>query len=300
MVSGLFLVSLISIGATSSTTEQERFKAHFTRGEALYERGEYGAAIWNFRQADGVRATPEVAFDLAKCHEKIGDRAFSTYYYRLYLHRSPKANDALEVAERIGAALAHAESEGRGLLEVDSDVAGKATVNGQSFAEFPVAVFLPPGDYEISSQFPSGPRKKLAQIRTGKTTKVVFDVSAPPLIATSEPQSFAPSAAIAAKSPPSRRQVMRVGSLVLLGASALAIVSGTVFGAMAQSDARRYETERGVSLRSNEASDLIDSANARGGTANVLWATGLGTAAAGGALFVLSMPEPGIKWGANP
>ena len=52
-------------------------------------------------------------------------------------------------------------------------------------------------------------------------------------------------------------------------------------------------------LRVSEASELVSSSNARAGTANVLWAMGLGTAAAGGVLFVLSMPEPGMKGGAG-
>jgi hypothetical protein len=295
MVSGVFLVALISIGATGPT-EQERFKAYFTQGEALYERGEFGAAIWNFRQADQLRVTPEVAFDLAKCHEKLGDRAFSTYYYRLYLHRSPKANDALEVAERIGAALAQAESEGRGLLEVESEVPGKATVNGQTFAEFPIALFLPPGDYEIAAQFPSGSRKLLGQIKTGKTTKVVFDAPAPPLLLANEDKAYAPKAELAAQAGPSRREIMRVGSLAMFGASALALVGGTAFGLMSQGDANRYQTERS-SLHVREASELVASANARASAANMLWAAGLAGAAAGGVLFVLSMPEPGLKSG---
>src|SRR4051812_12579990 len=67
--------------------EKERFKAYFTQGEKLYAQGEYGAAIWNFRRADRLLATPEVIYDLAKCYEKLNDVAFATYYYRLYLKR---------------------------------------------------------------------------------------------------------------------------------------------------------------------------------------------------------------------
>src|SRR5438874_364457 len=90
-------------------TEQEHFKTFFTKGEQLYGQGEYGAAIWNFREAETIRLTPEVAFDLAKCHEKIGDLAFATFYYRQYLKRAPNASDALDVAERVGTVLAKAE-----------------------------------------------------------------------------------------------------------------------------------------------------------------------------------------------
>ena len=115
--------------------EQERFKVYFTQGETLYQQGDYGAAIWNFRQADSIRITPEVAFDLAKCHEKLNDVAFATFWYRQYLKRAPNATDALDVAERVGNVLARAEGEGRGLLEVTSPGATDLTVNKASFAE---------------------------------------------------------------------------------------------------------------------------------------------------------------------
>src|SRR5439155_1140374 len=71
----LALLVLLTFTATDvalpGNAEQERFEGFFTKGEQLYGQGEYGAAIWNFREADSIRLTPEVAFDLAKCHEKI-------------------------------------------------------------------------------------------------------------------------------------------------------------------------------------------------------------------------------------
>src|SRR5262245_54581287 len=179
------LISLVSTAGEVTlpgAAEQERFKAYFTQGEALYSQGEYGAAIWNFRQADSIRVTPEVAFDLAKCHEKLNDVAFSTFYYRQYLKRAPNANDALDVAERVGTVLAKAEAEGRGLLEVLSPGAIDVAINKASFAEAPVAVFLAPGEYEVSAKFPSGVKTMVAQIRTGKTTPISFEPMPPPLI----------------------------------------------------------------------------------------------------------------------
>src|SRR5687768_7892831 len=162
--------------------EQERFKAYFTKGEELYTQGEYGAAIWNFRQADSIRLTPEVAFDLAKCHEKLGDVAFATFWYRQYLKRAPNASDALDVAERVGTVLARAEGEGRGLLEVVSPGAVDLNINKASFAEGPVAMFLAPGEYELSARFPSGVKTMVTQIRTGKTTPITFEPMPPPLL----------------------------------------------------------------------------------------------------------------------
>jgi hypothetical protein len=276
----------------------ERFKTLFTLGESLYAQGEYGAAIYNFRQADALRITPEVAYDLAKCHEKLGDTAFSTFYYRLYMRRAPNASDALDVAERVGAELAHAEAEGRGLLEVEATGSGKATVDGQTFAEFPVAVFLPPGDYELTATFPSGLKKRLVSIRTGKTTTLHFEPMPPPLVmAEAGAEEWVPDAEIATTNKPGgKRSGARIASYVVLGASAAALAAGTMFGAMANGDAGRLQTEtQKKNIGIGEANDLQKSANGKAGTANLLWIAGGVGAVAGGVMFVMTMPEPGMK-----
>ncbi|MFZ5469081.1 MAG: hypothetical protein ACOZIN_06525 [Myxococcota bacterium] len=268
----------------------EHFKALVLQGEALFEQGEYGAAIYQFRLADGVQKTPEVAFNLAKCHEKIGDEAFAAYYYRLYLRRAPSARDALEVAGRVGGALVAAEASGRGFLEVEAEGAVNAAIQGQSYPETPVATFLPPGDYELSAEFPSGVKKLLVQLRTGKVTTVSFEPLPPPLLT---PESVL-SAELAEAG--ATRKALRVASYATFGASAAALIAGTVVGAMASSDAGQLSSGRGQ-LTVSQARAVAASANGKGGTANLLWiASGVG-AAAGGVLFVFSLPEPGMKEG---
>ena len=148
-----FVLLQAPLAAPGGPAEQERFKAYFTKGESLYGAGEYGAAIWNFRKADTIRLTPEVVYDLAKCHEKLGDVAFTTYYFRQYLKRAPNASDALSVAERVGVVLAQAEAEGRGLLEVVAPGAEQITIGTRTFTEAPAVLFLPPGEFEVSASF---------------------------------------------------------------------------------------------------------------------------------------------------
>jgi hypothetical protein len=276
--------------------EQERFKAFFTQGESLYQQGEYGAAIWNFRQADAIRVTPEVAFDLAKCHEKLGDVAFATFYYRQYLKRAPNATDALDVAERVGTVLAKAEGDGRGLLEVSSPGAVDLSVNRQRFAEGPVAMFLPPGEYEISARFPSGVRTMVAQIRTGKTTPIAFEPVPPPLIDASSAQ------VMIAQGPKKPLNVLRVSSYAVAGAGLALLVTGIAFGAMSSSEGTRCCSPNGdKTLTPSQQQQLADSANSKAVVANLTLFPGIAATLAGGAMFVVSMvlPEPGQK-GASP
>jgi hypothetical protein len=276
--------------------EKERFKAYFTQGEKLYSQGEYGAAIWNFRRADRQLATPEVIYDLAKCHEKLGDTAFATYYYRLYLKRSPSATDALDVAERVGTALSAAEANGRGLLEIEVTGGEKIKVGNYEFPEGPIAIFLPPGDFEVTGVFPEGTKRVVAQLRTGKTTSLVFEPMSPPMV---DAKQGAPADAVsvrknAAGGGPS---AMRVTSFAVAGLGVAALAVGTVMGVLASGEASQLRTDK--SLNYTQAQSLANAANSKGLMANVLWGVGGAAVAGGVVMFIVSIPEPGMKRGGS-
>jgi len=285
------LLSLTSITLKASdvsmpgAAEQERFKAYFTQGETLYQQGEYGAAIWNFRQADGIRVTPEVAFDLAKCHEKLGDVAFATFWYRQYLKRAPNANDALDVAERVGTVLARAEGEGRGLLEVVSPGATDLSINKASFAEDPVALFLPPGEYELSAKFPSGTKTMVTQIRTGKTTPITFEPMPPPLIDSSNAEPI-----VAGRAPSRPINKVRLLSIAAIGLGVALGATGIAFGVMSTGEASRCcGPNADKTLSVSAANELAQSANTKAYIANgTLW-PGIGFLVVGLALLTVTL-----------
>jgi tetratricopeptide (TPR) repeat protein len=289
-VTSLLLALLLSAPAPvyrPGADEAQRFKAWFTRGEQLFEQGDFGAAIYNFRKADGLRVTPEVAFDLAKCHEKLGDLGYAIHYYRVYLRRSPNATDAPEVAEKVGKALASAEVEGRGFLEVEAVGASGLTLNGRQFPESPLAVLMSPGDYELSAKFPAGPRKMMVQVRTGRAIHVDFEPLPPPMLAVSE---ALPPGALEGDGAPGRR--LRVASLVTGSLGVAALVAGTVLGVLARGDATRAQDK---ALRFPDAEAAASAANSKGLVANVLWGVGGASLASGAIMFVFSMPEPGLE-----
>ncbi len=275
--------------------EARRFKEAFERGEALFKEGDFGAAVANFREADHARMTPEVAYDLARCHERLGDQAFSILYYRLYMRRAPNAPDTLEVAERVGTALAKAEADGRGFLELDAPRATNLTVAGHLFVEGPVALFLAPGEYEVTGDFPAGKRKMSVQIRTGRTATVTFEPSQPPML----PLERALSAELiaAGKTEPSTGpSTLRVGSYVTAAAGLAVLIGGIAMGASSQADANQLKTDRSLTI--SQARDLAATANTKGVVANVLFGVGGAAIAGGVVMWVFSMPEPGMKAGA--
>ncbi len=288
------LVAVPTPVAMPGETEARRFKASFEQGEVLYRAGEYGAAIYNFKLADSQRVTPEVAYDLAKSHEKLGDLAFAVLYYRLYLRRAPEASDLGVVAEQVGQVLAKAESEGRGFFELTAPRARAVTVNGLRFAEPPVAMLLPAGDYEVEAEFPAGVKKMMVQVRSGRATTIAFEPLQPPLVAVEgalTAEVVAASLEAQSAGVPSVSGA-RVASYVIAGLGAAVVIVGSVLGATASADAARAKDK---TLTVSAAQGLATSANTKGLTANVLFAAG-GAAVVGGAvLFVFSMPEPGMK-----
>jgi tetratricopeptide (TPR) repeat protein len=276
--------------------EAKAFKDAFERGEKYFQAGDYGAAIANFREADRLRVTPEVAFDLAKCHEKLGDVAYSTYYFRLYIRRAPNAPDTLDLAEQVGAALAKAEAEGRGLLELEAPRALKLTVAGRTFDGGPVVLFLAPGDYEVEAEFPAGRKTMLVQLRTGKTTTVQFEPLTAPLVPLEQALTEAAVAAGLTRAPEPTGpgpSALRVGSFVVAGLGAAALIAGIALGASSSADGARVMSDRTLTV--SQAQALANSANARGVVANVLFGVGGAAVAGGVVMFIFSMPEPGMK-----
>ena len=283
------LTSVLSVPMPGEP-EARAFKASFSQGESLYQAGEFGAAIYQFRLADRYRVTPEVAFDLAKCHEKLGDVAMAAYYYRLYVKRAPQAADAFQIAGRVGALLSKARADNRGYFELEAPGAAAVTVNGKRFAEPPVALFLPQGEYDVSADFPSGMKQLHVSVTAGEATSSLLEPVLPPLVTA---EVVAPEAAVSVKPVPAvGPSKLRIASYVVAAVGLVALGTATILGVSANADA---ELSRNRMLTVNEAQNAAASSNGKATGANVLFGVGGAAVAAGAVMFVVSMPEPGMK-----
>lgn len=284
-------VAVVTALPMPGEAETRRFNDSFERAEALYSKGEYGAAIALFRDADRMKVTPEVAFDLARSFEKLGDIEFTTLYDRLYLARSPDASDAKEIATRLDRTLSREEDDGRSLLEVFSPGAESLTIAGHHFPAPPAALFLPPGEYVVEGEFSNGSKRQTVQVKLGQVTHVWFEPVRPPLVAantSAEPEVVVVKPATPVAGPSGTR----IASFIAMGLGAAALGTGLVMGALASSDASRA-ADRALTVR--EAREAAESSNGKATVANVLFIAGGVAGATGGALFVISMPEPGVK-----
>ncbi|HXU68601.1 MAG TPA: tetratricopeptide repeat protein [Polyangia bacterium] len=76
-------------------------KAHFDRGQALFEKAQYGAAALEFQAAYEFQPLALLLWNAAQAYKKSGDNAQAIDYYKRYLEADPKSNKRAEVEKTI-------------------------------------------------------------------------------------------------------------------------------------------------------------------------------------------------------
>jgi hypothetical protein len=109
-VAGALVVApAIARAQQAGATDQAR--QHFTRGKELFASGEYRGAIAEFAAADKLAPSPLLEFNIALCHERLGERAEAVRRFKLYLERVPDAENRSAVEAKIGKLEAELKSE---------------------------------------------------------------------------------------------------------------------------------------------------------------------------------------------
>lgn len=80
-----------ALAQAAPTSEAERALELNEAGSALYAAGDYAGALRAFEQAYALVAEPNLLFNIAGCHERLGQRTQALEYYRWFLG-SPSAN----------------------------------------------------------------------------------------------------------------------------------------------------------------------------------------------------------------
>ena len=88
-------------------------RQHFQRGKQLFDAGDYRAAMAEFAAADRAAPSPMLEFNIALCHERLGERAEAVRRYRLYLDRVPNATNRASVEAKIRTLEAEIAAEAR-------------------------------------------------------------------------------------------------------------------------------------------------------------------------------------------
>ena len=91
----------LTIRAAEPVEATAAARAHFQQAEALSREGRWRDAIGAFEAAYRARPHPALFFNIAKCHEQLGEHADALKHYREYLRQLPEAHDREVVAEAV-------------------------------------------------------------------------------------------------------------------------------------------------------------------------------------------------------
>ncbi len=76
-------------------------KQHFETGRNAYNAGDYVTAIREFKQAETLRPSPILDYNIGLANEKLGKRRVAVKYYRRYLEEQPNASNKAEVDGKV-------------------------------------------------------------------------------------------------------------------------------------------------------------------------------------------------------
>lgn len=99
----LFALLFVARAAYAAPDPREQAKKHYAAGEARWKAGDFRGAIVEFTAADALAPSPVLSYNVALCHDKLGQKDKALRHYRDYLSRWPEAPNRDEVEARIAA-----------------------------------------------------------------------------------------------------------------------------------------------------------------------------------------------------
>jgi iron complex outermembrane receptor protein len=152
-----FVLLFLAGGAAWAANPRDQAKKHYSAGEARWKAGDYRGAIVEFEAADSLAPSPVLAYNIALCHDKLGNGAEALRHYRDYLSRWPEAPNRKEVEDRV-AALSTAEPELKTPRVAQPTPEATPAPPGQPFdGAFANRVPGPGGDAEAAPASPGQP-----------------------------------------------------------------------------------------------------------------------------------------------
>jgi tetratricopeptide (TPR) repeat protein len=102
---GLLVVLVLAAAGAPAFADRETdellAQELFVAGEKKFAAGDYRGAIAAFMSADLLVPSAIYAFDIAVCHERLGNAEQAVRYYRSYLRRDPRAVTYRTAQQRI-------------------------------------------------------------------------------------------------------------------------------------------------------------------------------------------------------
>ncbi len=102
---GVLVIGVLGALAGTARAEGERELArqHYQTGQKKFDAGDLQGAILSFAAADALVPSPLLSYNIAICHERLGDPDAAIRRYEEYLRRRPDAPNRAEIEARMAA-----------------------------------------------------------------------------------------------------------------------------------------------------------------------------------------------------
>lgn len=100
----LILLLALGLGAPApalANSAVARAKAEYAEGVKAFRVRNFEVALGHFERAFKLDSSPVLLYNLARCHEELGNNIAAVDNYELYLARAPDAADRTNVEERV-------------------------------------------------------------------------------------------------------------------------------------------------------------------------------------------------------
>jgi tetratricopeptide (TPR) repeat protein len=88
-------------GAQGGQSDEALAKQYYKLGEELYNRADYEGALKQFQQSHKFSKKPALLYNMARCHESMGQLTEAIKHYEAFLESSPQAPNAPVIRARI-------------------------------------------------------------------------------------------------------------------------------------------------------------------------------------------------------
>jgi len=120
----------------------------FEQGNELFQKGQYAEAIKAYTEAHRLAPHPSALFNIARCHENLGDHINALFYFKQALERTTEATGRADIQRRIQRLQTRPVK-----IFVSTQPSGAAvTVDGHEAPEearTPTVVLLTPGEHVL-------------------------------------------------------------------------------------------------------------------------------------------------------
>jgi hypothetical protein len=292
-----------ALPSAATPVQREQAQAKFLRGKELFGRKQFEAALDEFRGSIEIVASPNTRLQIARTLRALARyvAAYAELGRTLVEAKELSAQDSRYQRAYEAATQERSELEpllGFVALTVENPAEGTRVLVGTeeirraAWSE-PVPIFG--GKAEISVETPGHAAVKSAvTVAPGAKTALTVDAQSGAPVAGEAPAPVAEAPAPPPPAPapePRRLEALRPWAYVAGGVGVIGLGTFAIFGAMASSTFNDLQSACGGGPCPASKSDEISSGKTQQVVANVGLAVGLVGAAAGGALFVLSMPK---------